>query len=278
MLDFKDRPPVSTRVRSRRASVRHETITHSLPDPQLRGPFVSFKSDPGRDEEWWWLWLPVALAVALVAIFQVSDSFYREWVLPEGYGFLEFNHFIISGAAAVVGLSVLLRPFVRRRPAVFGIALVGGLSCLYISGEEMSWGQHLFHWDTPEQWAALNRQEETNFHNMYDLFDKTPRNVLMLSVIVGGILIPLLAAIYPKLRAMRWSLFFPPVAIVPTALLVIAFQLVSDVQKVDLLEGVVQRPSEVVELYLYFFLLIYMMVFARRVRELEAAEGAKSRA
>jgi hypothetical protein len=277
MLDFKDKPTVRTRTRSKRA-LREEKATPFLPDPQLRGPFTPFETDPGRGERWWWLWLPVSLALVLIAIFQVDENFYREWVLPEGYGFLEFSQFVLAGAASVIGLALALNPFVRKRPIILATAFLGGLACLYIAGEEMSWGQHLFHWETPTEWAALNRQQETNLHNVYDIFDKTPRNVLMLGVVIGGLLMPLAAAFRPKLRAMRWSLFLPATALLPTALLVVAFQLVSDIQKVDLLEGIVQRPSEVVELYLYFFLFAYMMIFGRRVRELEAGEKARSHA
>ena len=34
----------------------------------------------------------------------------------------------------------------------------------------------------------------------------------------------------------------------------------------------IQRPSETIELYLYFFILAYLIIFARRIREIEAAE------
>ena len=36
------------------------------------------------------------------------------------------------------------------------------------------------------------------------------------------------------------------------------------------------RPKETIELYLYFFILAYLIVYRRRIDELEAAEGAKS--
>jgi hypothetical protein len=41
-----------------------------------------------------------------------------------------------------IASSLLLMPFVRARPFVFTVALIAALSCLYIAGEEMSWGQH----------------------------------------------------------------------------------------------------------------------------------------
>ena len=32
------------------------------------------------------------------------------------------------------------------------------------------------------------------------------------------------------------------------------------------------RPSETIELYLYYFILTYLIVFARRMKEIEASE------
>ena len=36
----------------------------------------------------------------------------------------------------------------------------------------------------------------------------------------------------------------------------------------------IQRPSETIELYLYFFILAYLIVFTRRIHQLEAEERA----
>jgi hypothetical protein len=45
-----------------------------------------------------------------------------------------------------------------------GIALASFL----IAGEELSWGQWIFHWSTPDSLAAVNLQNETNLHNLVD--------------------------------------------------------------------------------------------------------------
>ena len=37
------------------------------------------------------------------------------------------------------------------------------------------------------------------------------------------------------------------------------------------------RPSETIETYLYFFIFAYLLVLARRIKELEVAEGALPR-
>ncbi len=61
------------------------------------------------------------------------------------------------------------------------------LACFYFAGEELSWGQHLFGWATPEYWNTINDQGETNLHNISSWFDQKPRMLLELFVLYGGI-------------------------------------------------------------------------------------------
>ena len=241
-----------------------------LPDPDRRtGPFKPFASDPGRDEVWWWLAIPAFVAVGLVAIYTVSEDFYAKWIHPEGYGFLELGQFIIAATGMIIALRLLFRPYVRARRLVFGFCCLAALSCFYIAGEEHSWGQHFFHWQTPEYWAQINRQQETNLHNTLHLFGKKPRVVLELGILTGGLTLPLLAHYYPVIRANRWSLFIPPGAILPIALGAALFKGVDAMKKTLHIPVPVQRPSEVTEFYLYLFLLFYLIMFTRRINELE---------
>jgi hypothetical protein len=249
-----------------------------LPDPkQAQGPYRPFTSDPGWTEAWWWLGLPVLAAIFAVVTSQIAPAWYRSYVLPEGYGILEVGHFIIPLLGLLIAVPLLFLPFVRRRPMVFAVAAIGAASCLYIAGEEMSWGQHFFHWNTPEYWAMVNRQAETNLHNTYAIFEKTPRSILEIGIVVGGILVPLAAPFVPWLRACRLSLFLPPAALMPTALGAMFFKLIDRLQQGGHISVLAIRPSEVIETYLYFFILAYLIVFARRIHELEASQGAAPR-
>ena len=65
------------------------------------------------------------------------------------------------------------------------------LGSLYFAGEELSWGQHIFGWETSEYWQTLNDQGETNLHNTSPLFDQIPRTLLSIAALVGGVLAPL---------------------------------------------------------------------------------------
>tara|TARA_B100000575_G_C22979614_1_gene565306 strand:- start:155 stop:928 length:774 start_codon:yes stop_codon:yes gene_type:complete len=50
----------------------------------------------------------------------------------------------------------------------------------YYLGEEISWGQHFFKWNTPEIFNELNNQNETNLHNISNLLDQLPRSLVIL--------------------------------------------------------------------------------------------------
>jgi hypothetical protein len=245
-----------------------------LPDPKIpHGPYRPF-SDPDWSEAWWWLGVPVVVAVFVLATYRLATDWYLRFVLPEGYGLLEISHFLIPLFGVFIAASLLLMPFVRARPFVFTVALVGALSCFYIAGEEMSWGQHIFNWNTPEYWAEVNRQQETNLHNTWAIFEKTPRSILEAGIFIGGLLVPLAAIFLPWLRACRASLFLPADALVPTALGAAIFKLIDRLQQGAHIPTILQRPAETIETYLYFFILAYLIVYARRIKQLEVAEHA----
>ena len=69
--------------------------------------------------------------------------------------------------------------------------VVYALGCIYFLGEEISWGQHLFDWSTPEAWLVVNNQHETNLHNTSALFDQVPRFLMSLAIVIGGLFYPL---------------------------------------------------------------------------------------
>jgi len=245
-----------------------------LPDSKrTEGPFRAFETDPGRSEAWWWLVLPVFIAAALVAANALDPRFYNDHILPEGYGVLELSQFFIALAAMVLALRLVFRPAVRSRRLLLVFCILSTLACLYIAGEEHSWGQHFFQWQTPEYWAQVNRQQETNLHNTLHLFDKKPRLLLELGVLIGGLLIPLAARFRPCIRRMRWSLFFPADALAPTALCAVMFKITDSLLDGFGIPSLVPRPSEAIEFYLYLFILFYLVVLTRRIGELEAEEN-----
>jgi len=57
----------------------------------------------------------------------------------------------------------------KERPIFFALFLILALGLLFIALEEISWGQRIFNFETPD-WIPENLQEEANIHNRVVLF------------------------------------------------------------------------------------------------------------
>ena len=54
------------------------------------------------------------------------------------------------------------------------------LALIYFLGEEISWGQQIFNWESPEFFENTNNQQETNLHNISNLFNQLPRTFVLI--------------------------------------------------------------------------------------------------
>jgi len=164
-----------------------------LPDPKLTGPFRPFTSDPGWNEAWWWLGLLAAVAVFVAVSCWADTEWHRRWVTRES-GILETAQFIFMVMGLALAVQLLFDPFVRRRPLAFAVTLIAALSCLYIGGEEVNWGQHIFFWQDPNLVTAVNKDGELSLHNMNKAF----------GVLIGGLVVPIVCAFVPPSGKAAW--------------------------------------------------------------------------
>lgn len=188
----------------------------------------------------------------------------KEWLLSEN-GPYEFAQFIVLMIAALVAgwtLAHMNHRTDRLLTAWIALALV---CCLYVGGEEISWGQHLFFWSTPESWAELNDQGETNLHNVSAWFDQKPRLILEIGIIIGGILLPLYRWLRPHGLPKRFELFYPTNTLVPLAVLAtLTKQGQSLVETLDI-GHLFHRISEVQEFLFFLFVLVYLVILRGRI-------------
>jgi hypothetical protein len=243
----------------------------SLPDPKYPGSHRPF-DDPGWDEAWWWLGVPVVIGIFVVVSFRIAPEFYHRWVAREGPGILETMQFIWMVMGLAIAVQLLFDPFVRARPFVLTVTILAALTCLYIGGEEEGWGQHIFEWQEPELVTELNPEGEIGLHTINPAFEQVPRQLLVIGVLIGGLIVPLAARFYPGLRTFRLALFLPAAALVPTAAGVVFFKFWEFLTKHGVAPEFGKRPSETIECYLFFFLLGYLVIFERRISAIEAEE------
>ena len=107
------------------------------------------------------LGLALSFLLVFLKIFSGDSSSYAR-SLEEG-GIVEWTSFLLllSSAYLFFCCSRIVRPlFLKMIYRVFSVlSFVVGM-------EEMSWGQILFRWTTPEPVSLLNAQGETNLHNI----------------------------------------------------------------------------------------------------------------
>lgn len=216
----------------------------------------------------WWLYLPIGVAVLLIALAQFAPHFYAEW-LDNELSPIELLHTVIPASALFVAIRTLRLPTLSAMPLLRVWLSIAAVGCFYIAGEEMSWGQHLVGWAAPEYWASINDQQETNLHNVSSWFDQKPRLLLQLGVIVGGIIIPIYARYHPEIRSHRWSIILPPGLCFPTALMAELADGSDDLLEFLEIPWVLfYRASEVQETFFYWFILLYLIVLRQRIRKL----------
>lgn len=226
---------------------------------------------PDRSDFWWTAVVPISILAAILVIHAVSVDFYRAHVLPEGFGFLELSQFIFALTAAVLCFLSLRFKVVKGSRLLWFAVLFFGIAAFYIAGEEHSWGQHFFNWNTPSYWSELNRQQETNLHNTSAWFNQRPKLLFDNAMFVGGLVVPFIQLWTGAFRQPLLALLTPSLAIAPAAAIALAFKVVDDLGKDVFGSPLFTRPSEVVETFQYLYMLYYVIVLRRRLCALDAA-------
>lgn len=107
------------------------------------------------------------------------------------YGLVENLTVLFLLSAIIVALRTLPYRLGGLHGAALGMLAFGAFIFL---GEEISWGQHFFGFSTPEKLMEINRQHETNIHNINGtvefIFTKVIRSGLSIGCVVGGLVIP----------------------------------------------------------------------------------------
>lgn len=68
----------------------------------------------------------------------------------------------VAGLLSLISFRTLLNQK-QHLNSLWMLLFAGG--CLFLAGEEISWGQHFFGYDLPDNIAAANFQQEFNLHN-----------------------------------------------------------------------------------------------------------------
>lgn len=221
---------------------------------------------------WMTLAIPLATICVLYAVAFWDAQYYAQYFDGE-LGILENVQVVVLLVALVYGIAALRMPAARQHRGLLPwIALICA-GCAFIIGEESSYGQHFMGWQTPEWLADVNKQQETNLHNVSSWFNEKPRLLLELSMIAGGIVHPLMQRYTGRgLIAKPWWLM-PTAVGLATALIAEISTLPERLSDIGLLpvSVIVMRVSETHELFIFYFFVIYLASLRARLGTLAPA-------
>ena len=166
---------------------------------------------------------------------------------------------------------------------IFYFLILHCLGLVFFLGEEISWGQHIFGWESPTLFMEYNNQGETNLHNTSNLLNELPRSLVLIWCSLS-ILILIIINKFNKINKLLYVIIFPHKNLLYIALLLIFFRFPDlIIDKFDLHPGHLEnsrlgifydkisfnflRLSELIELIFSYYFLIYAITLRDEINK-----------
>ena len=212
------------------------------------------------------------LAFAALTYWLMREYWDVDWLARED-GALEWasvSMFLLAAVLAGATGRALLR---GGHPRLGAFHLIVGVALILVVLEEVSWGQRLFGWSTPEAVGSVNEQDETNFHNI------TGFSSVLYSFPLWGSWIALAGAgvrsvLHHYRRVTTADFVLPSLVLAPMLLLVGIWT--AEGPPAGTIKGYLPSMpggSEFPELLAAFFLLFYTLAHFRRLKGFRSAEA-----
>ncbi|MGQ9850436.1 MAG: hypothetical protein ACUVSU_10340 [Aggregatilineaceae bacterium] len=205
---------------------------------------------------------PLVISALLIPI-RLNKELYR-FLLDEDQIF-EWATFLCFAVGTLVGLAVVHNRWQARDRLGILLYLLFTLLMFFSAGEEISWGQRIVDFDTPEDLIEINKQDEFNLHNIGESLNLF--RALMIAIGLGGSTAYLLNQ---RLQVERlWDnadiLLVPPFFLASTFLVVLAYRLFR--LFIWRKSGfTITKYAESVEFWLAFGLTVFGYLVWRRLR------------
>jgi hypothetical protein len=212
--------------------------------------------------KFFWIYLPLLILVYPYLLnipgLDIEKNLYRE------YGLIENLTAVFLAVAFFYGvrLSIIHKKLIRY------YYLFLSFGTFYFLGEELSWGQFLFKWEAQGIMKELNRQSETNLHNLpglyNELFAKIPRFIISVVALVAGFVVPVWFRLKRKtfrpqsVHHWIWPSFICSSTVILASVIARPYKILSMLGKEapPLLQI---EYSEVKECFIALFILLYML-------------------
>lgn len=211
-----------------------------------------------RPIAWTLLIVPLLFMTAMMVVGVASSSLFH-WFMDEDHivEWVQFGAILIASIAFAIAA---IRAGRAGRNGLAAIYLVVAVGAFLAAGEEISWGQRLLGFTTPEALEDINHQAESNLHNI----SAVQRLFNLGEMLAGlyGLLLPLLwLAPAFKTRVARWldPLLVPPLCLVVLFFLPFAYRAIRFAFLPDAGERITEL-GEVPELTFYLGVMVMGIV------------------
>ena len=157
--------------------------------------------------------LPIGIALGAVGLGVLNRHLYGRFANREQIA--EQLQAIVLVFSILLSLVIAWRLRRTNQKGAAALYLMFTLGLIFLTGEEIAWGQRIFHLRTPESIKEINSQGEISLHNVVgyqELF-----NYFQLLVGAYGVILPLAL---PRMKTLKrkWeavSLLVPPHSLIP---------------------------------------------------------------
>jgi hypothetical protein len=212
------------------------------------------------------LWaVPFIVALTGVLAGLINKDLYK-WFTRED-GFAESLQVLFYSIALVLSIVILRRLWTRGQRGIALLYLGVCFGLLFLIGEELSWGQRLVGWTTPGSFASVNKQEETNLHNVFGV----GATFKWIQLLVGayGTILPLIVLRWaPPARLQKLiSMVVPHHTLIPYFAFIFVWRIFRNTVEVPKrYYFAVAEYNEVMELILAMGIFFFMVYQIRRLK------------
>lgn len=114
--------------------------------------------------EWLITLLPVPLLGLFALLYILWPGMYLRVIVEDGP--IEYAQAVLWFLTAAFGIVAARRLRQAKQCRTAGFMVLFALAAVFVGGEEISWGQRLCGWRTPEMLLHANLQKETTLHNL----------------------------------------------------------------------------------------------------------------
>jgi hypothetical protein len=193
-----------------------------------------------------------------------------KWVTGED-GVAEMLQVLAYLLSLGLAVAVAGRLWTSARQGVACLYALLAVALFFLVGEELSWGQRMFGWSTPESLEAINKQGETTLHNIEGV--GYAFKWAQLAVGAYGAMLPVLlpwwidgSPVWARARGFL-SFLIPHFTLVPYFALMFVWRLYRNLfEEPTTYYFVISEYNEIVELVLALGFLLFLTFQLRRLR------------